>query len=212
MQAVNSKPLPCCSCKTSTAGSTELWGPCGLLRSPCCCSVSKVKCWWGGRGAVGKCPGQARFAAAFLLWLDSNQGSFASCCCAGQDESFPDSAEWEHHLLKVQHCRETRCREVLACHKEPRSHMSHHGTATASQKLLWSGCTPLQRCLFLFVPSPRGVLGEEWQAALIEGMLGGAGRGAVLPGTCPQKSAVTWERGKRQRAREHWFLLLSNSS
>ncbi|XP_031413554.1 maestro heat-like repeat-containing protein family member 2B, partial [Meleagris gallopavo] len=36
-------------------------------------------------------------------------------CLEGKDESFPDSAEWERRLLKVQHCREARCREVLAC-------------------------------------------------------------------------------------------------
>ena len=48
---------------------------------------------------------------------------------------------------------------------------SHCGTGAASQTLLWSGCTPLWHCLFLSVPSPKEVLGEEWQAALMEGML-----------------------------------------
>ncbi|XP_031413619.1 maestro heat-like repeat-containing protein family member 1, partial [Meleagris gallopavo] len=38
-------------------------------------------------------------------------------CLEGKSESFPDSAEWEHHLLKVQHCQEAWCREVLACLK-----------------------------------------------------------------------------------------------
>ena len=67
-------------------------------------------------------PRQAWFAAALLLWLDPKQGSFASCCCAGKDESFPDSAEWEQRLLEVQHCQKAGCREVSACLKEPRSH------------------------------------------------------------------------------------------
>ena len=78
--------------------------------------------------------------------------------------------------------------------------------------LLWSGRTPLWCCLFLFVPGPRGVLGEEQQAAIREGMLGGAGKGTVLPVTSLQKVAAMWECGKRQRARKHWLLLFSNSS
>ncbi|XP_019469881.1 maestro heat-like repeat-containing protein family member 2B, partial [Meleagris gallopavo] len=32
--------------------------------------------------------------------MAERQESFASYCCAGKSESFPDSAEWEHHLLK----------------------------------------------------------------------------------------------------------------
>ena len=67
-------------------------------------------------------PRQTWFAAALPLWLDPKQGSFASCCCAGKDESFPDSAEWEQRLLKVQHCQKAGCREASACLKEPRSH------------------------------------------------------------------------------------------
>jgi len=66
---------------------------------------------------------------------------------------------------------------------------------------------PLPLC-----PKLMGVLGEEWQVTLMEGMLGGAGRGTVLPGTSPQKAAVSWECGKRQRAKEHWLLLFYNSS
>ena len=62
--------------------------------------------------------------------------------------------------------------------------------------LLRSGCTPLWCCLFLFVPSPREVPGEEQQAAIREGMLGGAGRGTALPVTSPQKTAAMWEEAK----------------
>ena len=176
------------------------------------------KCLWGGTGRCGggagpsfaQCPGQTRFAAA-LLWLDPKQRSFASYCCAGKSESFPDTAEWEHHLLKVQHCQEAWCRAVLACLKVTCSHMSPRRTGTTSQMLLQSGRMPLQHCLFPFVPSPRRLLGEELQVALMEGMLGAAERGPVLPDTSPQKAAATWKWGKRQRAREHWLLLFSNS-
>ena len=77
--------------------------------------------------------------------------------------------------------------------------------------LLRSGRAPLCCCLFLFASSPWGVLGEEHQAALRQGMLGGAGKGTVLPVTSLQKVAAMWECGKRQRARKHW-LLFSNSS
>ena len=160
----------------------------------------------GGAGpslAVPSAQAKQCLQQLFFCALIPSKGFFASCCCAGKDESFMDSAEWEHRLLKVQHCEETQCREVLACHKEPCSHMSHHGTGTASQMLLWSGCVPLWCCLFLFVPSPRRVLGKEWQVALMEGMLGEAD---------PQRAVATWECGKRQRARERWLFLFSNSS
>eukprot|EP00076_Gallus_gallus_P042368 XP_025007906.1 maestro heat-like repeat-containing protein family member 2B [Gallus gallus] len=56
-------------------------------------------------------------------------------CLQGKDESFPDSAEWECCLLKVQHCQEVWYREVLACLKEPCSLQ-----ATAGQE------QPLKHC------------------------------------------------------------------
>lgn len=39
----------------------ELWGPRGTPRFPCCCSTSKVKCWWGGRGRA--------WQVSFPAWL-----------------------------------------------------------------------------------------------------------------------------------------------
>ena len=154
-------------------------------------------------------PRQTWFAAALPLWLDPKQGSFASCCCAGKDESFPDSAEWEQRLLKVQHCWKARCREVPACLKETRSHMGQEQPLKCCCRA--AACLLLWCCLFLFVPSPWGVLGEQRQAALRQRMLGEAGRGTVLPVTSLQKFAAMWESGKRQRARKH-RLLFSNSS
>ena len=157
-------------------------------------------------------PRQAWFAAALLLWLDPKQGSSASCCCAGKDESFPDSAGWEQRLLKVQHCRKARCREVSACLKEPRSH-------TGQEQPLKCCCGAAARLCAAAsssLPPPRpwgfGPIGEERQAALWQGMLRGAGRGTVLPVTSLQKVAATRQCGKRQRARKHWLLLFSNSS
>ena len=154
-------------------------------------------------------PRQAWFAAALLLWLDPKQGSSASCCCAGKDESFPDSAGWEQRLLKVQHCRKARCREVSACLKEPRSHTGQEQPLKcccgAAARLCGAASSSLSQ-------AQGGVLGEEQQAAIREGMLGGAGRGTALPVTSPQKTAAMWECGKRQRARKHWLLLFSNSS
>ncbi|XP_052527286.1 uncharacterized protein LOC128074945 [Tympanuchus pallidicinctus] len=118
-------------------------------------------------------------------------------CLQGKDESFPDPAEWECRLLKVQQCWEARCREVLACLKEPCSHMSHCGTGTASQMLQQSSCTPLWCCLFLSVPSPGGALGEERQAALMEGMLGQLGERLFLQTLSPE---VCSNLGAREEA------------
>lgn len=63
MRAVNSKLLPCWCCRASTAGSTQLWGPRGTPRFPCCCSTSKVKCCWGG-GEGGRA-----WQVSFPAWL-----------------------------------------------------------------------------------------------------------------------------------------------
>ena len=82
---------------------------------------------------------------------------------------------------------------MSACLKEPRSHTGQEQPLKcccgAAARLCGAASSSLSQ-------AQGGVLGEEQQAAIREGMLGGAGRGTALPVTSPQKTAAMWEEAK----------------